>query len=269
MRCGWQCWTLWALLLQGLPSAEAQGHHGPPAGTQGVPISDLDTSGALVPAAIGALFTVIGTALFVWLHNLEKLEARLKKEGVDTGAIVQSKEYWDNQNSGPGSGGGRSWALHLIFDADRSTDGVRCRITHRKLTLDLQEYYAQGIYDRLNAGQTVTVKYLPSNPRLFKIADDSIPEKPSQARVGMFIGGAFILFGAGAGIGIPVGSGQYVALAAYPGVYGGVLLLGYAAVSQINKRLEEKNISVDENPTGSIPTPGAAVVQGAVVPETA
>ena len=140
---------------------------------------------------------------------------------MDTEAVVQGKETWTEwrQNtrshtdtSPQGGHWETSYALSIIFDADRSTDGVKCRVTQQKVVC------SPALYERTKppspeppgpppyvvrvpatAGQKVTVKYMPSEPRSFMIMEDDNPSVLAAVYIGITcFGSVFALIGASA-----------------------------------------------------------------------
>ena len=118
---------------------------------------------------------------------------------METEAVVQSKERRTEtreETRSDGNGGQRVvgtyqvqvCALNLIFDADRSTDGVRCRVTAEKIRCSLE------FYQRLtrNPGQKVTVKYMPDEPRFFttKGVGERDPRDGNAAILGILLSSA-------------------------------------------------------------------------------
>jgi hypothetical protein len=195
----------------------------------------------------------------------------LNTQGVETEAVVQSKERRTEtreETRSDGNGGQRVvgtyqvqvCALNLIFDADRSTDGVRCRVTAEKIGCSSE------FYERTNAGQNVTVKYMPDEPRFFttKGVGERDPRDGNAAILGILLSviGAFVGYAGWSADGMPKVA---------PAAFAGVLLcslLGIGSDLWRNRHSGGYDIlildgtSMEENPTDPIVTLADEAIPG-------
>jgi hypothetical protein len=234
---------------------------------------DIDWTGMIFPA-FGAFFSLMGLMPIVSTCRAKRTNDFILRQGVDTEAVVQGKEEHESIIQG-----GDFHALHLIFDADRSKDGVRCRITRERTRVSFD------MYNKTLPGDAVTVRYSPTDPRHFWVKGEE-PDIETACSVcfNTVFSSFFVLFGAVVGVGMPI----ITELKIYLGVlvYRGSMGLVYGCCTKSGRMCGQclcsgsfcrhhrlffcsDEIEQEEHPTGSIPKPRVEVVQGTAAPEQA
>jgi hypothetical protein len=193
----------------------------------------------------GVPFSSAGLAIVLATWYTRKRANNVHANGVETDAVVQGKDQWITTSQGEHgtTHTHHHWGLDLIFDADRA-DGKKVRVRHTKFEV------VNELWNGLDGGSEVKVKYLRENPTEFLV-----PQKGTPGSCFMTCFGSIFIF-AGllvASFGGPLALGVY-----FLGVFVVVPIMAKVCktlLAKLTKALGE-SLTVDENPTGPIPRPG-------------